>query len=571
MHDLVIRNALIADGLGSPLIEGDLAASKGRVTAIGRVSGDARETIDAGGMVLAPGVIDVHTHYDAQLTWDATCSPSPALGVTTVVIGNCGFGIAPATPETREQILANLSVVEAMSLDTLKAGVRWGFASFGEYLDLLRRQGAYPNVAAYASHSTIRTVVMGAEASQRAATPDEIARMTALFRDAMKSGAMGLGSSTFENHNGAGGVPVPSRLAEDGEFRALARVVGEFGVGSMMATCGERTTIGFFEELAALSGRPTVFAALLYNAAQPERAPGISAAAAAARERGHPVYTQASCQPLSMDFTLLSAYPMLMLAGWPQTNDAAALMRVYADPEFRRTAREDLARPRATRLFNGHWDRVEITIAGKPRNRALEGRSVAEIAAERGADPFDAFLDIGLADELATTFTAKLLNAEEDEVGALLSVDGNLVSLSDAGAHHTFFCDAGFGMYFLGHWVREKQRFTLPQAIKKLSSDLADIYGLVDRGRLAPGAHADMILFDPAAIRVSKTERVADLPAGGARLIRRAPGLLGTWVNGVRVFDGRDYTRVKPPGEIITKFSRARPTVGMPERRSNAS
>ncbi|MBL8663595.1 MAG: amidohydrolase family protein, partial [Candidatus Odyssella sp.] len=208
--------------------------------------------------------------------------------------------------------------------------------------------------------------------------------------------------------------------------------------------------------------------------------------------------------------------------------------------------------------------RVEVTIAAKPEIRALEGRTIAEIAAARGADPFDAFLDIGLADGLETTFTAKLLNAEEDEVGALLAVDGNLVSLSDAGAHHTFFCDAGFGMYFLGHWVREKKRFTLPRAIKKLSSDLADIYGLPDRGRLAPGAWADMILFDPDEIRVGKTERVADLPAGGARLVRRAPGLLGTWVNGVRVFDGAAYTRVTPPGAILTEFSCARPTVGMP-------
>ncbi|NUP98195.1 MAG: hypothetical protein HUU28_18720, partial [Planctomycetaceae bacterium] len=183
-----------------------------------------------------------------------------------------------------------------------------------------------------------------------------------------------------------------------------------------------------------------------------------------------------------MDFTLLGAYPMLMLEGWPQTSDPAALARTYADPGFRRRARDDLARSRPTRLFNGHWDRVEVTIAAKPEIRALEGRTIAEIAAARGADPFDAFLDIGLADGLETTFTAKLLNAEEDEVGALLAVDGNLVSLSDAGAHHTFFCDAGFGMYFLGHWVREKKRFTLPRAIKKLSSDLADIYGLPDRG-----------------------------------------------------------------------------------------
>jgi N-acyl-D-aspartate/D-glutamate deacylase len=564
MHDLVIRNARIADGLGNRVFEGDLAVDRGRVAAVGRVADDGAETVDAGGMVLSPGVIDVHTHYDAQLSWDPSCSPSPALGVTTVVIGNCGFGIAPATPETREQILANLSVVEAMSLETLKAGVRWEFESFAEYLAMLRRRGAVPNVAAYASHSTMRTVIMGAEASKRAATPDEIAHMTAIFRDAMRAGAMGLGSSTFENHNGAGGIPVPSRLADDDEFRALAKVVGEFGVGSMMATCGERTTIDFFAELAALSGRPAVFAALLYNPAQPERAHGISAAAAAARARGLPVYTQASCQPLSMDFALTSAYPMLMLARWPQSNDPAVLAPIFADPGFRRAVREDLARPRPTRLFNGDWDRVEVTIAARPEHRALEGRAIGAIAASRGADPLDTFLDIGLADGLATTFTAKLLNAEEDKVAELLANDGNLVSLSDAGAHHTFFCDAGFGMHFLGHWVRERKRFTLPAAVKKLTSDLADIYGLPDRGRLVPGAWADMILFDPAMIGVGKTERVNDLPAGGARLIRRAPGLLGTWVNGVRVFDGRDYTRVKPPGEIVTSFSRARPTVGMP-------
>jgi N-acyl-D-aspartate/D-glutamate deacylase len=566
MHDLVIRNARIADGLGNPLVEGDLAVTRGRVAEIGAVQGDATQTIDARGAVLAPGVIDVHTHYDAQLTWDATCSPSPALGVTTVVIGNCGFGIAPATPATRDRILANLSVVEAMSLESLQAGVRWEFESFGEYLAMLRRQGAYPNVAAYASHSTIRTVVMGDEASKRAATSSEIERMSALFREAMKAGACGLGSSTFDNHNGMGGVPMPSRLADDDEFRALARVVGEFGYGSMMATCGERTTVPFLEELATIAQRPAVYAAMLYFPSQPQRAHNISAACTQARERGHPVFAQASCQPLSMDFQLTSAYPMLMVAGWPVSQRADELRPVFADPAFRARAREDLKVPNGPRLFNADWDRVEVTIAATPANAALEGRTIADIAAERGADPLDTFLDIGLAEDLATTFTAKLLNVEEDRVAELLQVDGNLVSLSDAGAHHTFFCDAGFGMHFLGHWVREKKRFAMPQAIKKLSSDLADIYGLFDRGSLVPGKWADMILFEPEKIGISKTERVRDLPAGGARLIRHAPGLLGTWVNGTRVFDGQDYVKTTPPGQILTEFSKALPTVGMPRR-----
>ena len=563
MYDLVIRNATIADGLGSPLVEGDLAVQAGRIAAIGRVSGEARETVDAAGRVLAPGVIDVHTHYDAQLTWDPTCSPSPALGVTTVVIGNCGFGIAPAAPALRSIVMRNLSVVEAMSLESLEAGIDWSFETFAEYLALLARKGAYPNVAAYASHSTIRTAVMEGDASKREATPGEIERMAAMFRECMRAGAFGLGSSTFENHNGFGGVPMPSRLASDDEFRAFARVVAEFGHGSFMATCGERTTIAFLEELAAISGRPVVYAPLLYYSSQPGRAHGIAAQCAEARGRGHAVYAQASCQPLSMDFTLAAAYPMLTIDGWPAAQDTKRLALVFADPAFRARVRKDLQVSRGTRIFNGHWDRVEVTIAARAENRALEGRTIAEIAAERGADPLDAFLDIGLAEELETTFTAKLLNVEEEKVAELLQDEGCLVSLSDAGAHHTFFCDAGFGMHFLGHWVREKRLFDLPTAVRKLSSDLADIYGIPERGRLVVGAWADMILFDPARIGISKTERLSDLPAGGTRLVRHAPGLLSTWVNGVRVFDGERYTRVAPPGKVLTRFLSAAPRVGM--------
>jgi N-acyl-D-amino-acid deacylase len=563
MHDLIIENAQIVDGLGNPLVEGAVAVKDGRITEIGAVSGDATETIDAGGQVLAPGVIDVHTHYDAQLSWDPTCSPSPALGVTTVVIGNCGFGIAPATPETRDTILANLSVVEAMDLDTLHKGVTWEFDTFGEYLDMLRRKGSYPNVAAYASHSTIRTVVMGDAASDREATPAEIDEMADLFRGAMAAGAFGLGSSTFDNHYGKDGVPVPSRLASDDEFRAFARVVGEFGRGSLMATCGNRTTIDFLEELAEISGRPVVYAPMLHYSNQPDRAIGISDQCAAARGRGNPVYAQASCQPLSMDFQLIAAYPMLTIEGWPQRQDARELSPLFADREFRDRVRADLAMPKGTRIFNGAWELVEFTVTG-PENSDLTGRTVAAVAEARSQDPLDCMLDIGLSEGLETTFTAKMLNVDEDAVADLLRVDGNMVSLSDAGAHHTFFCDAGFGMHFLGRWVREKALFTLEEAVRKLTSELADIYGIPDRGRIAPGVWADLILFDPEDIRITKPIRVNDLPGGAPRLIRQAPGLKGVWVNGVLVFDGEDYTRPEAaPGHLLTEFSGNRPTAGM--------
>ena len=260
-YDLVFRDATIADGSGGPLMRGDLAVRDGRIAALGTVPGRGEREIDAGGRVLAPGAVDVHTHYDAQLTWDRTASPSPSLGVTTILIGNCGFGIAPAPPAARDLLLKNLSEVEAMSLDSLQAGVNWEFETFGQYLDMLERRSVYPNVAAYASHSVMRTVVMGAAGSERAATADELGQMGGLLRDAMASGAAGMGSSTFENHNGYGGIPVPSRLADDEEFRAFARVIGEFGHGSMMATCGNRTSIEFLEELAGLSKRPAAASA----------------------------------------------------------------------------------------------------------------------------------------------------------------------------------------------------------------------------------------------------------------------------------------------------------------------
>jgi len=566
MFDLIVRNAQVADGLGNPLRRADVGVKDGRVAVLGQVTGTASEEFDARGLVLAPGVIDVHTHYDAQLTWDPTASPSPALGVTTVVLGNCGFGIAPATPDVRETIARNLSVVEAMSLDSLRAGIDWDFETFEQYLDLLRRKGVYPNVAVYASHSAIRSCVMKDDGSRREASAQELEQMVEIFRGCMQAGAFGLGSSTFNNHYGWNGVPVPSRLASDDEFRAFARVIAEFGRGSMMATCGDKTGIDFLEELAVISGRPVVYAPLLHYSNQPRRAFDITERCAAARARGHAVYAQASCQPLSMDFKLTAAYPMLTIDGWPKSEDKAAVAPVFTDPGFRARVREDLKSPNGSRIFNGHWDRVEVTIAARAEHARFEGRSVADLAVELGKDPVDAFLDLGLAEDLDTTFTAKLLNVEEDEVAKLLRNDGNMVSLSDAGAHHTFFCDAGFGMYFLGHWVRERELFTLPEAIRKLTSDLADIYGIPDRGTLTEGAWADMILFDPATIGISKTERLRDLPAGGERLVRRAPGLLATWVNGVTVFNGDDYTRVTPPGQVLTRFTGAPPRVGMQAR-----
>ena len=567
MYDLIIRNARIADGLGNPLTAGDLAVKDSRVAAVGAVTGEAKETLDAEGKVLAPGVIDLHTHYDAQLTWDQTASPAGALGVTTVVVGNCGFGIAPAPAAQRDAILANLAEVEGMSLKSLMAGVDTSYESFGEYMDLLKRKGVYPNVAVLASHTVFRTAVMGDEGSTRESTPEELAQMLDLFRGAMAAGAVGLGSSTNENHRGAGGIPIASRLANDDEFRAFVAVMAEFDHGVFMATFGENHAIPFLEELTKISGRPGCYAPMFYYSHQPERARNIMREAEAARARGLPVYTQGSCQPLSLSFTLDKAYILKAMEHWPATEDHDELRQIFTDPEFRDAFRKTLTSNNSQYVFKGRWDWVPIVIAGLEKNKDLEGRTVAEVAAERGLDPLDFFLDLSLEEDFATKYAFFILNMEEDGVAELLVNDGTLISLSDAGAHNSLLCDAGYAMYLFGHWVRERGLFDLPLAIRKVTSDPADVYGIIDRGRLTPGAWADMILFDPETISITKMERHFDLPADGERLLRRAPGLLGTWVNGVRVFDGEDYLKVPAPGQVLTKFANAQPTLGMGDTR----
>ena len=563
MYDLIIRNALIADGLGHPLVEGDLGVQGGRVAAVGKVEGKTTETFDAEGHVLSPGVVDIHTHYDAQLTWDKTASPSGSLGVTTVVIGNCGFGVAPAPANRKDSIIANLAEVEGMSLESLKAGMDDDYETFGEYLALLKRKGVYPNVACLASHTVMRTVVMGDEGSERPSTPNEMKEMVGLLRDAMDAGAIGLATSSNENHRGDGGIPIASRLATDDEFRALVEVLQDYDHGVFMATFGERHSIPFLEDLCKISGKPGFYAAHFHYAHQPDRATNIMNMAADARRRGIPVYTQGSCQPLSLTTTLDKAYVLKAMHPWPSTEDHNELRIIFSDPTFRKSFRETLGKSDSQHIFKGRWDWVPIAVAGLEENQHLVGKTIAEVAQERGQDPFDTFLNIGLEEDFATKFSFYILNMDENGVAELITNDGTLVSLSDAGAHNALLCDAGYAMHLLGHWVRDKGLFDLPTGIRKVTSDPAHVYGIMDRGRLTPGAWADMILFDPDKIGITNMRRHFDLPAGGERLLRKAPGLHGTWVNGVQIFDGNDYLDVTAPGHVLTKFDGSLPRLGM--------
>jgi len=555
MYDLVFRGALLLDGSGAPPRRGHLAVAQGRIAAVGEAHGAARETIDADGLALMPGIIDNHTHYDAQLTWDPWVSPSPALGVTTAVIGNCGFTIAPCRAADRELVMRNLTQVEGMSLEALRAGIRWDFETVPQYLDMLERQGAALNIAAFVGHSSVRTYVMGEAATERAASAAEIREMQAIVLAALRAGAIGFASSTSPAHNGAAGRPMPSRLAEQAEFAALVGALREHGRGLFMLTKGGQTTIEFLEELAADCGRPVVIAALLHNSTQPDGVFSDLRAIARANQRGHRLAGAVSCCPLAMDFTLHSPYTFESLESW---RPALALQgkdyeRRLAEPAFRAAVRAEIARPGHFRLFNGEWDKVLVV---ESRQRQLEGRTIAQLAAEARSDPLDAMLDLALAEDLDTVFSALLLNSDEKAVARLLADPHALVSLSDAGAHLTFFNDAGYGLHLLGYWTRERGALTLEQAAWRLTGQPAALYGIKDRGALREGHHADLLLFDPRTVARTANRRVFDLPAGASRLTCDAVGVHGVWVNGERIADRHGVRATsRLPGRLLRDFA----------------
>src|SRR5215217_5898070 len=350
MNDLVIRGATVLDGLGNEPVRADVAVRDGRVAAVGEIGADAAEIVDAGGLALMPGIIDIHTHYDAQVTWDPTLSPSPSLGVTTVVTGNCGFGIVPSPPPLRDLIMRNLAIVEGMDLDALRAGIDWRFESFAEYLDAVRHAGPYANVAVLVGHSAVRTAVMGEDASVRKEpTAAELAEMKRLVSEAMDQGAIGLGASYSLNHSGWGGVPMPSTISDISEFDALVGAMGGPGRGVVEISSGPILP-DRMEQIAARHGRRIFMstAVALYNEQYPDRALSVFNDCAAAQARGNELYIQITCQPLSFDFTLASAYPFYSHSAFDpiKAADREQLKTVFRDASFRDAFRADLRNPK---------------------------------------------------------------------------------------------------------------------------------------------------------------------------------------------------------------------------------
>ena len=545
MADLVIRGALVCDGSGKPATRGDVAVTEGRITQVGRVGERTASELDADGLVLAPGFIDLHTHYDCQLFWDPSATPSPWHGVTTVVMGNCGFPIAPCRAANRETLMQLLLYVEGMPLEALRAGIPWEWEDYPGYLAALERRGLGVNVVSFIGHSAVRLEVMGQAALERAATPAERAQMVKCVRDGVAAGAIGWSTSLSPTHFFGDGTPAPSRLADADELLALAAALHDLDRGIIeiapktliAATPDDRSAEQrFFADLARASDKLVCYAPLLDNSFMPGMAKRIIDEAAELQAQGVRVHPQVGCRPLEVRFDFMK--PAFFLEQNPYWKPIMAKSReerrhLFADPAFRQEMRQD-AGPFVARLSLG-WDKLVLRIGASEQTRQLQDRSVAQIAAERGQSPIDAFCDTVLADDLATQWGSVMMNGDEGAVAELLRHPAGILALSDAGAHCDTLCDQGFSTYLLGHWVRELGALGLEEAVCLLTSVPAERYGLAGRGRIAPGYAADLVLFDPKTIAMRPTEVVNDLPRGERRLLQRACGVEHVFVNGTAV------------------------------------
>ncbi|MEX2255526.1 MAG: amidohydrolase family protein [Acidimicrobiia bacterium] len=532
MHDLVIRGGTVVDGTGAPGRRADVAIDGDRIAAIGEGLSGTRE-LDASGQVVAPGFVDIHTHYDAQVYWDPALTPSSWHGVTTVVAGNCGFSIAPCRPEHRELIGRTLQHVEDMSLPTLEAGIPWDFESFPEYLDSVARHGTVLNYTAYVGHTATRLFVMGDEGYEREQpTDDELARMAEVVREAIAAGAAGFASSSAPTHNGDGGRPVPSRLAGVSELEALLTPMKDLGRGVGAFTPGERVTHPEIYALQRRIGRPFTWTALLTFKGS-SFAQDMSDMNARERATGVDVWPQITCRPLTFQMTMADPFTFNTVPAFQALMDRPVEERLaaYRDAEWRRNAQDQLEHGR---MFRPNWDMM--TVAESTTHPELEDRSVADLAAARGMQPLEAILDLAAEEELATRFRSTLANNDPDMIEQLLQQDGMLIGLSDAGAHVSQLCDACLPTDLLGNWVREREVLSIERAVHKLTGEPAGVFGFDDRGVLVEGRSADVTVFDPDTVAPGKLRRVRDFPADGERLVADEPvGVTHVLVNGTPI------------------------------------
>jgi N-acyl-D-amino-acid deacylase len=542
MADLLIKNGTVVDGTGAQPYRADLLVVDGRIAEIGKCSGGAAQTVDAADLIVAPGFIDPHTHYDAQICWDPAITPSSWHGVTTVVMGNCGVGLAPCRPEKREVATWDLVTVEAIPFAVLSRGLTWDWESFPQYMDAAARRGSALNLAFSAPLSPFRHYIMGEESMERAARPDEIARIGELLREAIEAGAFGFSTTILPQHIGYRGRPLACRLAGAEELAAYARVLRDSGKGTIEISVTRKpgtVSESEYELLKMLldeSGRPVTWLAMASWPDRPQEADETLARLEPLIRRG--AIPQVTCRPFEALIDLRS--PMMladMACMKPAFNRGVEeQIEVYRQPAFRDAFRQELTQPRlASNSFAG----IEIWDAGTPALKRFARTPLAQLAKAQGKDPVDCLFDLAIEDRLQTELVMEIYY--EEGVRRLMTDPRTVIGVSDAGAHVDMVCDAGYCTFLLGNWVRERKAITLERAVARLTSEIADLWGIRDRGRLLKGSAADIVIFDPDTVgSAARGQMRHDLPGGARRLIVEAQGIVYSIVNGqVILHDGK--------------------------------
>ncbi len=554
MLDLVIRGGEVVDGSGATRFGADVGVAGGRIVEIGTVTDRGRKEIDAAGRIVAPGFVDVHTHFDAQVFWDPTLSPSPLHGVTSVMAGNCGFTIAPLRPAQADFLKSMLARVEGMPLDALDAGVPWDWTSTGEYLD--RLEGSLSvNAGFMVGHSALRRVVMGESGSERVATDAEVAAMCALLREGLAAGGLGFSTSRSRTHNDAAGQPVPSRVADPSELIALASVCGEFPGTSLeyIPDAGPVVLdedIDLMARMSAVAARPLNWNLMLVNAGNGEEVARKLATADYAAARGAKVVPLTMPVNIPVRFSFATGAILDMIPGWEQAMalPPAEKLALLRD----RAGRGDLERHAAAsvgRVGVANWSDKKILETQNPELKRFEGRMLTDIAAESGGSEFDALCDIVCQDELRTLFARAAAPESAEDWKARVDVwrDGRaVIGASDAGAHLDLLATFNYTTLLLEHAVREHQALPTEEAVHLLTDVPARLYGLADRGRLAVGARADVIVFDEQTVGSDPITMRYDLPAGAGRLYAESTGIGHVVVNGTEVVSEGRFTDARP-------------------------
>jgi N-acyl-D-amino-acid deacylase len=551
-YDLLVKNGRIVDGSGMPAFMGDVAVRHGTIVEVGKLSGPATRTIDAAGLVVAPGFIDNHCHYDAQILWDPLCSFSCYHGATTVIFGNCSLGLAPVKSEDRQRVAGMLSYVEAIPMDVLQVGVPWRWTSFPEYMQAVEQRLGV-NAGMLIPHSAVRYYAMGeaSQEDQRPATADQVATMQRLVREGLEAGALGLSITRNRGHFDLGGRRIAGACAPEDELFAVTDVLRQVGTGVIQCGGGTNPEIDnrLMSRISAACGRRVMYNTILQSARAPERWKQHLAVVEEACKAGNQAFPLCSPNPIKQRFTMHNCQVFRGMPHWHPLLLASddEKLRAYSDPAVRQQLWDDIAAPLGSEgVFSRRWDLMVAEEPQLPQHQALKGKNIAQIAAAQGKDVLDAFLDLALAENLDTVFVLSEINVDPDAVATLLTSPYTIVGLSDGGAHVQFDSGVGFSTRLLGYWVREQQILSLEEAVHQITFVSASAFGIYDRGLVRPGMAADLTIFDAATVQPLPEDIVHDFPNNGWRIRERAQGIAYTVVNGTVLIEHGEHTGALP-------------------------